>query len=110
MAKSGNTTINATSDGHIKPRYSWSARTPNIANNSTSANWTLQLISSNSSANINSSAAKNYSVTTDGTPKTGTNTLGLGGGSTKTLASGSKNIYHSADETKSFSYSFSQYF
>lgn len=110
MAKSGNTTINVTSDGYIKLRYSWSAGTPNIANNFTPVNWTLQLISSNSSANINSSAAKDYSVTTDGTPKTGTNTIGLSGGSTKTLASGSKNIYHSADGTKSFSYSFSQDF
>lgn len=110
MAKSGNTTINVTSDGYIKLRYSWSAGTPNIANNFTPVNWTLQLISSNSSANINSSAAKDYSVTTDGTPKTGTNTIGLSGGSTKTLASGSKNIYHNADGTKSFSYSFSQDF
>lgn len=108
MAKSGNTTINVTSDGLIKLRYSWSAGTPNIANNFTPVNWTLQLISSSSSANINSTASKDYSVTTDGTPKTGTNTIGLSGGATKTLASGSKNIYHSADGTKSFSYSFSQ--
>lgn len=108
MAKSGSTTVNVTSDGYIKLRYSWSAGTPNIANNFTPVNWTLQLISSNSSANINSSAAKDYSVTTDGTPKTSTNTIGLSGGATKTLASGSKNIYHNADGTKSFSYSFSQ--
>ena len=46
MAKSGNTTINVTSDGYIKLRYSWSAGTPNIANNFTPVNWTLQLISS----------------------------------------------------------------
>ena len=108
MAKSGSTTINVTNDGYIKLKYSWSAGTQNVANNFTPVNWTLQLISSNSSANINSSAAKDYSVTTDGTPKTGTNTIGLSGGATKTLASGSKNIYHNADGTKSFSYSFSQ--
>ena len=100
MAKSGNTTINVTSDGLIKLRYSWSAGTPNIANNFTPVNWTLQLISSSSSANINSSASKDYSVRTDGTPKTGTNTIGLSGGATKTLASGSKNIYHNADGLK----------
>ena len=97
MAKSDNTTVNVTSDVYIKLRYSWSAGTPNIANNFTPVNWTLQLISSNSSANINSRAAKDYSVTTDGTPKSGTNTIGLSGGSAKTLASGSKIIYHNAD-------------
>lgn len=93
---------------YIKLRFSWTAGTSNIANNYTPVNWTLQLISSNSTANINSTAAKDYSVTVDGKTWSGTNTVGLSGGATKTLASGSKNIYHNADGTKSFSYSFSQ--
>jgi hypothetical protein len=95
---------------YIKLRYSWTAGTQNIANNYTPVSWKLQLISSNSSANINSSASKDYSVTTDGTTKSGTNTVGLSGGATKTLASGTKNIYHNSDGTKTFNYSFSQEF
>jgi hypothetical protein len=95
---------------YITLRYSWTAGTQNVASNYTPISWKLQLISSNSSANINSSASKDYSVTTDGSKKTGTNTVGLSGGATKTLASGSKNIYHNSDGTKTFSYSFSQEF
>ncbi len=108
MAKSGYTDV--TVANYIKLRYYWEAGTQNIASNYTPINWKLQLISSNSSANISSSASKDYSVTTDGTKKSGTNTVGLSGGATKTLASGSKNIYHNADGTKTFSYSFSQEF
>lgn len=95
---------------YIKLRFSWEAGTQNIANNYTPVTWKLQLISTNSSANISSSAAKDYSVTVNGTTKSGTNTVGLSGGQTKTLASGSLNITHNSDGTKSFSYSFSQEF
>lgn len=110
MAKSGYKDVNVTSDGYIKLRYSWNAGTPNVANNFTPINWTLSLISTNSTANISSTASKNYSVTTDGTKKEGTNSVGLNGGATRTLASGSKNIYHGSDGKKTFSYSFSQAF
>lgn len=108
MAKSGYKDV--TVANYIKLRYSWTAGTQNIANNYTPVSWKLQLISSNSSANISSSASKDYSVTTDGTKKEGTNTVGLSGGATKTLASGSKNIYHDSDGSKTFNYSFSQEF
>lgn len=108
MAKSGYTDV--TIANYIKLRYSWEAGTPNISGNYTPISWKLQLISSNSSANISSSASKDYSVTTDGTKKSGTNTVGLSGGATKTLASGTKNIYHNSDGTKTFNYSFSQEF
>lgn len=109
-ATSGSKTVNVTSDGYIKLKFSWEAGTQNIANNYTPVTWKLQLISSKSSANINSSASKDYSVTVNGTTKSGTNTVGLSGGATKTLASGSLNIPHNADGTKSFNYSFSQEF
>lgn len=108
MAKSGYTDV--TVANYIKLRYSWEAGTQNIAGNYTPISWELQLISSNSSANISSSASKDYSVTTDGTKKSGTNTVGLSGGATKTLASGTKNVYHNSDGTKTFNYSFSQEF
>lgn len=108
MAASGYKEINATPDGLIKLRFSWTAGTQNIANNYTPVSWTLTLRSTNSSAYIVASAAKNYSVTVDGETKTGTNNVTINGGATKTLASGSKNIYHNSDGTKTFSYSFSQ--
>ena len=108
MAKSGYKDVTVAS--YIKLRFSWTAGTQSIANNYTPISWKLQLISSNSSANISSSASKDYSITVDGKTWSGTNTIGLSGGATKTLASGSKNIYHNANGTKTFSYSFSQEF
>lgn len=110
MATSGYKDFNVTSDGLIKIRYKWTAGTPNIANNFTPVNWILQEISTNSKAVINSSVAKDFSVTTDGTKASGTNTVGINGGITRTLASGSKNIYHNSDGTKTFNFSFSQEF
>lgn len=108
MATSGYKDFNVNSTGTIKIRYKWTAGTPNIANNFTPVNWTLQLISTTSGSNIISSANKAYSVVTDGTTSSGTNAVGINGGATKTLASGSKNIYHNADGTKTFNFSFSQ--
>lgn len=108
FATSGSTEV--TVANYIKLRFSWTAGTQNITNNYTPVNWKLELISTNSTANINSSVAKDYSVTVDGTTKSGTNTVGISGGATKTLASGSKNIYHGSDGTKTFSFSFSQEF
>lgn len=108
IAKSGYKDVSVAN--YITLRFSWTAGTQNVASNYTPVSWKLQLISSNSSANINSSVSKDYSVTVDGKTWSGTNTVGLSGGSSKTLASGSKNIYHNADGTKSFSYSFSQEF
>ncbi len=110
MAKSGYKDVNVTSDGDIKLRYSWSTGTPNTANKFTPVNWTLLLISTNSKTNISSTASKSYSVTTDETKKEGTNSINLNGVATRTLASGSKNIYHDSDGKKIFNYSFSQTF
>jgi len=109
MATSGSTSVTVAS--YITLKFTWTAGTQNIANNYTPVSWKLQLISSNSSANINSSAKKDCSVTIDGVKVfNGTNTVGLSGGATKTLASGTRNISHAANGTKTFSYSFSQEF
>ena len=110
MATSGYKDFNVNSGGNIKIRYKWTAGTQNIANNFTPVNWELQLISTSAGHSISSSASKSYTVTTDGTKTTGTNNVGISGNATKTLASGSKNIYHNADGTKTFDYSFSQAF
>lgn len=106
MAKSGYKDVSVAN--YITLRFSWTAGTQNIASNYTPISWKLQLISSNSSARISSTAAKDYSVTVDGKTWSGTNTVGLTGGSTKTLASGTKNITHTSNGTKTFEYSFSQ--
>ena len=106
MARSGYKDVTVAS--YIKLRFSWEETSQNIANNYSSVSWKLQLISSNSSARISSSAAKDFSVTVDGKTWSGTNTVGLNGGATKTLASGSKNITHTSNGTKTFDYSFSQ--
>lgn len=108
MAKSGYKDVSVAS--YITLRFSWTAGTQNIANNYTPVNWKLQLISSNSSARISSTASKDWSVTVNGTTKSGTNTVGLTGGTTKTLASGSLNIKHDSNGSKTFDYSFSQEF
>lgn len=110
MAKSGSTKVNVTPDGYIYLLFSWTAGTPNTANNYTPVNWNLKLVSTGHNAGFNSSVAKNWSVTVDGTTKSGTNTVGLSVGGTKTLASGSKNIYHNSNGDKTFNYSFSQEF
>jgi hypothetical protein len=108
MAKSGYKDVSVAS--YITLRFSWTAGTQNIENNYTPVNWKLQLISSNSSARISSTVSKDWSVTVNGTTKSGTNTVGLSGGTTKTLASGSLNIKHDSNGSKTFDYSFSQEF
>lgn len=56
--------------------------------------------------NISSSASKSYSITINGTKvKSGTTTIG--GSGNKTIASGTTNVYHNADGTKTLSFSFS---
>ena len=92
----------------ITLRFNWSQSSQSIANNNSVVSWNLQLIASGGS--ISSSASKSWSVTVNGSNYSGTNTVGVSNGQTKTLASGSTTISHNADGTKSFSFSFSQQF
>lgn len=107
MATSGNKTVTVTSWDTL--RFDWSVSGQSVANNTSTVTWTLKLVST-SSGRIDSTASKNWSVTVNGTKYSGTNTVGIGNNSTKTLASGSTVIKHSDDGTKSFNYSFSQEF
>lgn len=107
MATSGSKTIAVTSWDNLV--FSWSAASQSVANNSTTVSWSLKLVST-SSGRIESTAQKDWKVTVNGTSYSGTNTVGIGNNSTKTLASGSTVIKHDADGTKTFSYSFSQEF
>ena len=92
----------------ITLRFNWSQSSQSIANNNSVVSWNLQLIASRGS--ISSSASKSWSVNVNGSNYSGTNTVGVSNGQTKTLASGSTTIGHNADGTKSFSFSFSQQF
>ena len=92
----------------ITLRFNWSQSSQSIAYNNSVVSWNLQLIASGGS--ISSSASKSWSVNVNGSNYSGTNTVGISNGQTKTLASGSTTIGHNADGTKSFSFSFSQQF
>ena len=107
MATSGSTSVTVTSWDTLK--FSWWENSQSISANTTTIGWKLELIAG-SSGRISSTASKTWKVTVDGKEYSGTNTIGISNNATKTLASGTTVIYHNADGTKTFSYSFSQYF
>ena len=107
MASSGSKSISVTAYDTLK--FSWTQAAQSSVNNTTTVNWTLQLISG-SAGEIISSVVKNWTVMVDGVAYSGTNSVAIGNNTSKTLASGQTIIYHSADGTKSFSYAFSQEF
>lgn len=107
MASNGSTSIAVTAYDTLK--FNWVQVGQSIANNSTTINWSLQLISG-SAGQIISSVAKDWSVTINGTTYIGTSSVAIGNNATKTLASGQVVISHNSDGSKNFSYSFSQEF
>lgn len=107
MASNGSTSISVTAYDTLK--FSWVQVGQSVANNYTTINWSLQLISG-SAGQIISSVAKDWSVTINGTTYTGTNSVAIGNNATKTLASEQVTIAHNSDGSKNFSYSFSQEF
>lgn len=106
MATSGSKSVTVGTGLSLK--FSWSRSSYSIDNNTSTVSWQMDLITT--SGNITSSASKTWSVVVNGTKYSGTNTIGIAKNSTKKLASGSTTISHSADGTKTFSYSFSQQF
>lgn len=107
MATSGSSSVTVTSWDTLK--FSWWVSSQSVAANTTTIGWRLELVAG-SSGRIDSSAAKAWAVTVNGTAYSGTNTIGIGNNATKTLASGSTVIAHNADGSKSFAFSFSQAF
>lgn len=107
MASNGSTSISVTAYDTLK--FSWVQVGQSIANNYTTINWSLQLVSG-SAGQIISSVAKKWSVTINGTTYTDTTSVAIGNNATKTLASGQVTIPHNSDGSKNFSYSFSQEF
>lgn len=107
MALNGSTSVKVTAYDTLK--FNWVQYGQSTVNNLTVINWTLQLVSG-SAGKIISSAPKAWSVTVNGTPYSGTNSVAIENDTVKTLASGQTTISHNADGSKSFSYSFSQEF
>ena len=107
MAKTGSVSVAVTSWDTLK--FIWTLESQSVANNTSVVHWTLQLIAG-SDGYISSTAAKDWSVTVNGTTYAGTNTIGISNNSTKTLASNKTTIVHNSDGTKTFSFSFSQEF
>lgn len=107
MATNGSTSVGVTAYDTLK--FNWWQVSQNITNNTTTVGWNLQLVAS-SNGLISSSAVKSWSVTVNGTAYSGTNSVGVGNNTTKTLASGTTTIAHNADGGKTFAYAFSQEF
>lgn len=107
MAANGSKSVTVTSWDTLK--FNWWIVSQNVANNTTVVGWNMQLVAG-TSGKISSTASKDWSVTVNGTKYSGTNTVGVGNNTTKTLASGTTSVAHNSDGTKSFNYSFSQEF
>lgn len=107
MATSGSTTVAVTSWDSLV--FSWSTASQSVVNNTSTITWALKLVSTSDGA-ISSTASKSWWVNVNGNYYEGANTVGIGANSAKTLASGTTIIKHNDDGTKSFDYSFSQYF
>lgn len=110
---SGSTIVHATyastGDAANDLKFSWWQTNPSAEYNTSLINWTLELIAYKY-GHIDSSAQKTWSVTVNGTEYTGKNYIGISANSTKMLAQGSTPVAHNADGSKTFYYSFSQYF
>ena len=97
-------TINKTFSTGYTFRLSWSESDTSAADNTSKVTVTAQLIASGS-YHIDSSASKNISITIDGKKYSGTCTVGISGGQTKTLFTASKTITHTSDGSKAISIS-----
>lgn len=107
MATSGSVGVVVTS--HDSLWFNWVDVGQSIPNNDTTVNWEL-VLTSDAYGRINSTAPKSWWVNINGKYYDGTNTVGIGNSSRKVLASGSTVITHGLDGTKTFDFSFAQYF
>lgn len=109
MAKSGSKTVSFTSWDDVK--FSWWVNDgdQSIANNTTLVRWKMELIAGGS-GRIQASATCPWEVTVNGREYSGSVNVGISNNSTKTLASGTTTVAHNNDGSKTFNYSFNQYF
>lgn len=88
--------------GYVK--LDWETASQNIENNYSILTYTLSIYRS---SNIPTTAAKSYSIVFNGsTVASGSTTIG--GSGTKTIKTGNLLMYHNADGTKTFDFSFAQ--
>lgn len=107
MATYGSVSIAVTKWDTLK--FNWSLASQSTADNTSTVTWNTQLVTTGY-GQINSTQSKDWSVTVNGTPYSGTNKIGIGNNQTKTLASGTTVIAHDDDGKKTFSFSFAQEF
>lgn len=107
MATSGYKDVVVTSWDTL--RFRWWVNSQSITNNSSTIGWALELIAT-SDGRISATSTQAWKVTVNGTEYSGSSNVGISNNTTKTLASGTTTIAHNSDGTKSFSYSFEQYF
>ena len=106
MALSGSTSVAVTSYNTLT--FSWSA-SQSVSGNYSTVSWSMRLSSTKYGA-ISSSTSKSWSVWIGNNHYTGSNTVGIGASTSKTLASGTTRVNHSSEGTASFTFSFSQTF
>lgn len=105
MASTGSITKSFTSWDSL--RFTWTIASQSVADNKSTVNWQLDLISTGS-GRIDSSTEKICLITVNGITYRKDNYINIGNNETKTIASGSTVIAHNADGTKNFSFSFEQ--
>lgn len=103
MATSG--TIQEAIRTGYRIQIAWTVDSQSVANNTSTVTAKVQLVSTGSSYTINSSASKSGSLTINGTKYTFSFTASLSGNQTKTLYTKTVTVAHSADGTKTCSFS-----
>ena len=86
-------------------QIAWTVDSQSVANNTSTVTAKVQLVSTGSSYTINSSVSKSGSLTINGTKYSFTFTAALSGSQTKTLFTKTVTVAHSADGTKTCSFS-----
>ncbi|WP_458398047.1 DUF859 family phage minor structural protein [Anaerotignum sp.] len=103
MATSG--TIQADIRTGYRIQIAWTVDSQSVANNTSTVTAKVQLVSTGSSYTINSSVSKSGSLTINGTKYTFSFTAALSGSQTKTVFTKTVTVAHSADGTKTCSFS-----
>ena len=103
MATSG--TIQEAIRTGYRLQIAWTVDSQSVANNTSTVTAKVQLVSTGSSYTINSTASKSGSLTINGTKYTFSFTASLSGNQTKTLYTKTVTVSHSADGTKTCSFS-----
>lgn len=103
MATSG--TIQEAIRTGYRLQIAWTVDSQSAANNTSTVTAKVQLVSTGSSYTINSTASKSGSLTINGTKYTFSFTASLSGNQTKTIYTKTVTVSHSADGTKTCSFS-----